>query len=60
MKFLSSQISLFMRERGVRRNIAYLFKFLALVVFMIIIYSVIFHYIMTYEGKTYSWVTGIY
>ncbi len=27
---------------------------------MIIIYSVIFHYIMTYEGKTYSWVTGIY
>ncbi len=60
MKFLSSQISLFMQERGVRRNIAYLLKFLALVLLMIIIYSVIFHYIMTYEGKTYSWVTGVY
>lgn len=60
MKFLSSQITLFMQERGVRRNIAYLMKFLALVVFMIVVYSVVFHYIMRYEGESYSWITGVY
>jgi Trk K+ transport system NAD-binding subunit len=27
---------------------------------MIVTYSVLFHYIMQYEGKDYSWVTGFY
>src|SRR5690606_24291648 len=27
---------------------------------LILVYSVIFHYLMAWEGKRYSWITGIY
>lgn len=31
-----------------------------LLVLMVAVYSVCFHFIMEYEGRSYSWVTGIY
>lgn len=60
MKYLSSQILAFLQQRGVRRNIHYLKRFLGMLVLMIIGYSVLFHYIMAYEGRSFSWTTGIY
>ena len=60
MKFLTSQISLFMQQRGMRRNISFLMRFIFMLLMLIAIYSIVFHYIMEYEGRSYSWVTGVY
>ncbi|MEO0596832.1 MAG: NAD-binding protein [Chloroflexota bacterium] len=49
-----------LRDRPTRLDILALFRFLAVVAIVIAIYSIIFHYIMEYEGRTYSWITGIY
>jgi Trk K+ transport system NAD-binding subunit len=50
----------FYQSRSVQRNIWALFKFLVGITLAIITYSVVFHYIMEYEGREYSWVTGFY
>ncbi len=60
MKFISSQFALFMRQRGVRRNLAFLVRFLLMLLALIALYSIIFHYIMQFEGRSYSWTTGVY
>ena len=56
MKYLSSQILAFLQQRGVRRNINYLKRFIGMLLLMIIGYSVLFHYIMAYEGRSFSWI----
>ncbi len=60
MKFISSQLTVFFQERGVKRNMFFLLRFVFLLILLITIYSVLFHYIMQYEGKEYSWTTGVY
>ena len=60
MKFLSSQLSIFFQHRAMRRNISYLMRFLAMLMAMITVYSVVFHYIMNHEGREFSWLTGVY
>lgn len=35
-------------------------KFISFILAIIAIYSVLFHLLMIYEGKQYSWVTGLY
>ncbi len=60
MKFMSSQLSYFIRHKHVKRNLRALVEFLAVIVLAIIIYSTIFHFIMEYEGRHYSWITGFY
>jgi len=60
MKFLPSQIIYFIRSRTTKRNIKLLFKFLLALAFMVVIYSVLFHYVMLFENKEFSWITGMY
>jgi Trk K+ transport system NAD-binding subunit len=60
MKFLVSQISYFLSERAARQNIRALTKYLVFLLAVIAVYSIIFHWIMLYEGRYHSWVTGIY
>lgn len=60
MKSLMTIFLQFVRDRLTRLNILALFRFLALVAMVIFIYSVLFHYLMEYEGRSYSWVTGFY
>ena len=60
MKFLSSQIALFMQQHSVRRNIGFLRRFFAMLLGLIALYSILFHYIMQYEHRSFSWVTGVY
>ncbi len=60
MKFLSSQLSIFLQTRGAKRNMFFLLRFIMLLVFLIAAYSIIFHYIMQFEGRSYSWTTGVY
>jgi len=60
MKYLTSQLLYFFRIRTTKRNIRLLAKFLSVILFAIVIYSMLFHFIMEYEGRQYSWITGLY
>jgi len=60
MKYLPSQLLYFFQIRTTKRNIRLLAKFLAVILFTIVVYSVVFHFIMEYEGEHYSWITGLY
>lgn len=60
MKYLPAQLVFFLRSKTVKRNIRVLLKFLAGISLVILAYSVVFHFIMEYEGREYSWITGLY
>lgn len=60
MKFFTSQISYFIANRSAKTNINRLIKFVGILIGMIIIYGVVFHLIMEYEGQEHSWLTGFY
>ncbi|MCB0078329.1 MAG: NAD-binding protein [Anaerolineales bacterium] len=61
MKFLPSQLYHFIQHRPSRTSILTLVRYLLFVIGLIIAYSIIFHYIMAYEGQTeHSWMTGFY
>ncbi len=60
MKFLVSQLLYFLSDRPSRINLFALLRFLALLLAMITIYSVLFHYLMGHEGRQESWITGFY
>ena len=60
MKSLTTHLLYFLRDRPSRVNVVALLRFMALIGAIIALYSVLFHYIMEYEGRSESWVTGIY
>jgi Trk K+ transport system NAD-binding subunit len=60
MKYLVSQLMYFFQNKTMRRNLRTLSKFLIVIAAAITIYSILFHFIMEYEGRQYSWVTGFY
>ncbi|MDH3349886.1 MAG: NAD-binding protein [Desulfobulbaceae bacterium] len=60
MKYIPSLLVYFMQERTTKRNIILLSKFFLTLAIIVGIFSVIFHVIMLYEGRDYSWITGIY
>lgn len=60
MKFLSSQLSYFFANRRTKTNIRTLIKFLSVIVLLFLSYGVIFHYLMEYEGRDFTWLTGFY
>ena len=60
MKFLVSQLSALLKPQGVTANTTFLLKFTAVLVGLVILYSVLFHGIMSYEGREFSWLTGVY
>lgn len=60
MKFYPSLLSYFIQQKGTKRNIRLLFKFLLILGVMVSLYSVTFHFLMAAEEKEHSWVTGFY
>ena len=60
MKYLPTQLVYFLRNRTTKRNILLLLRFFLFLVVLINIYSFLFHIIMSWEGRTYSWFTGAY
>jgi Trk K+ transport system NAD-binding subunit len=59
MKLFFSQLAYFVSSSR-DRNIKTLIKFFLVLVLMISVYSVTFHFLMLREGQEYSWITGIY
>lgn len=61
MKFLSTHLGYAFQDVQLRKNIAGLLKYVAFLVAVIFLYSVLFHVIMaTVEGEDHSWLTGVY
>jgi Trk K+ transport system NAD-binding subunit len=49
-----------MQDGKSRSNLKALFRLLMMLVLMIVVYSVLFHFLMEMEGKKHSWITGFY
>ncbi|MDQ2690735.1 MAG: NAD-binding protein, partial [Chloroflexota bacterium] len=60
MKSTPTQLYFFLRNRPARRNVMNLVRFLGILAGIITLYSILFHYIMAWEGRSYSWITGYY
>ena len=60
MKYFPSLFLHYFGNRSSRRNLKVLGQFLLLLVAMVAVYSVLFHYLMAWEGRQYSWITGVY
>ncbi len=50
----------FLQNKTTRRNFIVLFKFFVFLTGLVCVYSVLFHVLMQYEGRNYSWITGFY
>lgn len=60
MKSIAAQIIILTRQRSSRRNLKALAKFIVILIAMILTYTVIFHFIMDYEDREHTWLTGLY
>ena len=60
MKFNPAVISYFLQRESTRRNLRQLLKFLFVLSIMVTVFSVIFHFLMAFEGKDHTWITGFY
>ena len=60
MKFLTSQLTYFLKPATSRRNIRLLLRFLLVLTFLVTVFSILFHVIMLFEGREHSWITGLY
>ena len=60
MKTMATQLTLLFRTGSNRSNGWILFKFTVMLAFLFTLFSGVFHVIMLYEGRQYSWVTGFY
>lgn len=60
MKTLTTQVLLFLQNKPDRRNFMTLLRFFLVLVFLIAIFSSLFHFLMEMEGQRHSWLTGVY
>lgn len=60
MKFIGSQLAYYLGDKDFKKNSKLLLKYLVLLGIVIVIYSVLFHFIMASEGQNHSWITGFY
>jgi voltage-gated potassium channel len=60
VKFIASQLAFFFADRTVKRNLKALTRFLAVLAAMMLVYSVLFHYIAAAEGQEHTWLSGLY
>jgi voltage-gated potassium channel len=60
VKALPTLMTVFLRDRRSRRNTGLLLRFLLALSVIIAIYTVLFHFLMEWEDREYSWMTGLY
>jgi len=60
VKYTPAVLTTILQSHNTRRNVRLLLKFLLVMVVMVTGYSMIFHVLMAFEGRSYSWVTGFY
>ncbi|MFW6192320.1 MAG: potassium channel family protein [Gemmatimonadota bacterium] len=61
MKITSSLLAHFLEDRHLRKNVGALARYLAFVAAVVLVFTVVFHFIMWgVEGHEHSWITGLY
>ncbi|MDR1947639.1 MAG: NAD-binding protein [Desulfovibrio sp.] len=60
MKFIFSQINYFLAPEDNRRNMRFMLRLVLFIGALVLLFSVLFHLIMLYEGRGYSLFTGLY
>lgn len=60
MKTMATQLSLLLRIGQRKSNTRLLIKFVCVLAFFFVTYSILFHVLMLYEGREYSCITGFY
>ena len=60
MKYIVSQMAYFVSRQSNQRNIRFMLRFFLFLLTLIFIYTIIFHLIMAWEGREYSYLTGLY
>ena len=60
MNFFSIFYKDSIRQRAKKHNIELLVRYLIVLIFVVGIYTIIFHYLMSGEGREYTWITGVY
>jgi len=60
MKTMASIMSSFLTSLPAKRNIKILLRFVLMLSLLVLVYSFAFHLLMQYEGRQFSWITGIY
>lgn len=60
MKFITTQLTYLLGERKTRQHLVALTKFILFLCVVIAIFTVLFHFVMAYEGQDHSWITGFY
>ncbi|HEX7261097.1 MAG TPA: NAD-binding protein, partial [Luteolibacter sp.] len=60
MKSLVAIIVAFMGNRSSRSNFKTLLRLISVLVILVVLYSVMFHWLMEREGQHFSWITGMY
>ena len=53
-------MSYFLQGESTRRNVRLLSRYFLVLAGMVTVYSVVFHFLMAYEGREHSWLTGFY
>ena len=60
MKQLPAILAATLADRRARQNLQTLRRLLLLLAGLIALNTVIFHFLMEYEGQSHSWFTGVY
>ncbi len=60
MKTLVPHLFHLLKHRPTRIKVVSLLRFLAVLAALVTLYSILFHFIMAWEGRQHSWVTGFY
>lgn len=60
MKTLIPHLFYLLKHRPTRIKVVSLLRFVVFLAVLVTLYSVLFHLIMAWEGRQYSWVTGFY
>jgi len=60
MKFVPAQFAAYLKVGGARRNLRALLNYVLVLLLMVTVYSIAFHFLMAAEGQRFSWLTGFY
>ncbi len=60
MKFFTAEIVASVRSRRGRRNLRILGRFFVVLLALVVVYTVAFHFLMLREGQEHTWITGTY
>lgn len=60
MKTLGTHIANLMHNDEIKRNLPTLMKFVVLIILVVALFTVLFHFVAIYEGQDHSWLSGLY